>query len=1183
MDKDQLKQWFQKFLQVLTEHGINVHSGIDSLRLGVYENISKDPNEYHFKSRDAVDYREPSKDIKQFLAGKKKYEDLNDEERDNVFDVDGLLSHKPIADIDEKEQEELFKKVQKGEFYIISPDFNVQKHCCVYIGDAIEGDEYPIYTQDLSKNVGLGFSAQEEDEIEAYLKDDHYVFKDQNLGKHVKAAKASIPAVNINNEDAFADYTKRVFEFIEQSRKREVFPGIKSLDIVDKYYEFLRLSTSMSVDLSEDKEGPEQEGAEIAENQPIEDEQERYKHEQDMHQFQMEMAKAKKSWKTCVLRDFNNHPEFYADPQHRKQRSNEFFYSSVAESVHPTSVEIFSEAKLQEFKAQANTLNSAAMLDLDDALWKISNEAFGAQVHKLDQLFESNRVIHNGHVYTRGENEVPWKIYDDVAMDIVSGIEVCVKTDEVEDGHTVCYSINFMDGELKLAKGTTVLMTEEEKAANKKELKDFCEALNNLGDTSRDSKEYKALKEKLTHAVDHFSEISSVGRYNRLRNEIADAAAMYYVAKADQPMNSRRSGRFRVAEDLFIYPEKFENEAQRLENRIASKMVSAKLHELMNASGWQGSEAKLALMMPSNFKTLLTEVKAQPEFQALVEGKSEKELRRIFESSPAKLLATNEKSVNAILSSLRAKHYSETIVDSEYKNREEALDKLGEFTGILNKLSGPKDSKEFVDIKEQLENTLSALKNTKDDATIQSNLQDLRTKSMKYFATKISEGMRHTRPNRVRAAMYIANTIDSLAGKKGNSLLASTGVRGTLETLLAARLTKQSLQNAAKKNPDAKRILEDPDALADNCKNTFESADFQNFLLGKSDSDLADLMSISSTDLCNKVSKNVQKAASKPMLNNVKLMGKYTALQAGTQPFTTSEELRELDKNNPLHLSVTRQIVMSLCKAKMIQDGYSIDDALNPKLLGDVKRDYAKDIMSLIKEGKSQEIFDIMKAGCVAIDNQLKTCLGEIKSLDEIITNEKYKNVVSMGYVFKDLHQDIKHLPNELQAQNKKDIDDLATDVDSLAPFTDILSMHLKVTNKFLEGDRKLLGHCTDNLCAGAAPYMYTNSIFKEIAKKKGDNGDLMSYLTVNGEPTEYLEHVKAHAFYIPEALKGNALFKNVKTPADLKMVGEKLLDESIGFDIVYDEKLANTVRINNGDKLDRAIQNSVSSKQAVK
>ena len=159
------------------------------------------------------------------------------------------------------------------------------------------------------------------------------------------------------------------------------------------------------------------------------------------------------------------------------------------------------------------------------------------------------------------------------------------------------------------------------------------------------------------------------------------------------------------------------------------------------------------------------------------------------------------------------------------------------------------------------------------------------------------------------------------------------------------------------------------------------------------------------------------------LLNNVKLMGKYTALQAGTQPFTTREELRELDKNNPLHFSVTRQIVMSLCKAKMIQDGYSIDDALNPKLLGDVKRNYAKDIMSLIKEGKSQEIFDIMKAGCVAIDNQLKTCLGEIKSLDEIITNEKYRNVVSMGYVFKDLHQEIKHLPNELQAQNKKDID----------------------------------------------------------------------------------------------------------------------------------------------------------------
>ena len=1186
MNPEQLQQWFEGFLQVLENNGINTHDSSDTPRLGVYESISDDPENPHYKIKDAIDHTEPSQDAKKFLAGKKKFSELEGG-LELVFDVEHFLNHRAIADIGPEEQLALFNKVKKGEVYIIPPNFDAQRYSCVYIGDSVEGNQNPVYVQ--QKGISMGFAVQDLEEIEAYLQDNNYKFKDEHLGKLVKAAYAS----GANDQDT-------ICENVEKARKHEAFPGRQNLDIAENFSNFIMIQNSIGADLSDDLEDPQENLDEANQNQVGDDLDLLEEDEGERTMFSTSMAMAKKSWQSNLLRDYKNHPEFYATEELRKERNKDIYYSEIASFLKSNDLGIFTSDEISEFKTRAASVNSTALLALDNALNKIAGEAFekgldeeikrfGNQEelqNKLDYFFLSGRIVRNNHTYNRTEGEKPWDIYNSIVRDIISGVEVCVRTDKAQGGLPVCYSLNYDDvaGELKLAKGTTVLMSDQEKDSHKKELMDLKDTLNNLGDTSRDSQEYKDMKDSLLSTIEKLPCIISAGRYDVIRRDLSDQAAKYYIAKVDQSMNSRRAGRFRVAEDLFIYPEKFANEEQRLENRIASKIVAAKLKELSKESDWRSRLARLTLSMPGNFKALVSEVKAQPEFRELVDGKSEKALNSIFTSSASKLLATNGKSIKAIMSSLKTQHLKGVIVESQFKNSEVAIAKLEKFTAVLENLAGPKDSKEFVDMKDQLEDTMLALKNTKDEATIQNSLNDLRAKSMRYFAGKISEGMTKTRPNRIKAAMSIASAIDSIAGKKENPMLASTTKRGTLEIMLAARLTKQVLQNAAKKDPNAKRILDDPDAFTNSIKGTFESANFQSFLAEKSDEDLAKLMSLSSSDLCKQTTKNLQKPSNKIMLANIKSIAKYVKSQNSPKPFTKKETLDELDGTNPLKLSVSRGIVMDLCKSKMMQDGYSMEDVLNPKLLGDVKQSYANNIMSLIKDGKAQELFTIMKYGCARLSAQIKDSLNEMSSLDDMMNNEKYKNVIQMGQVFKSMHQDFRHIPNELKNEEDKNlINSWAKDIDTLGEFTNSAFDYLMCAEKFLKGDASLLGKCNEHFSGAYTQYKLVNSIFKSIVNDPNCNQNIMAGLLNGEEPTNALVNLKQAKGFCVGEFDETILFRKVRTSDDLKAVGEKLFDGSTEFDIVLDEGKPNNIKSVNEDKLDREVQRAVVSKQVSK
>ena len=805
----------------------------------------------------------------------------------------------------------------------------------------------------------------------------------------------------------------------------------------------------------------------------------------------------------------------------------------------------------------------------------------------IDYLIQSGKIVSAGHVYQPGNN--PLAARNEIVRDILSGKEVSIKTDIQKNGRPVCYSVTLSDDlEPKLRPDSSVLLTAEDISVSKQKLLNLQKTLADIGDTSGDSAEYKEMKQGIQNAIDRFDNICTEGGYKRLMSDLSDCASKYYFAKVDQSMNSRRSKRFQIAEALYYFTGKPENRAELYKNRIAAKLAAANLHELTKRSDWMADRAKLMLGSKDRFNAIVDLVKKSPDFQTLVSNKSEKQLAGIFEYSASKFLSSASISGKAIVNNLRVEHIKEKAVDRTYKNSEAAIKGVQQFTNKLERLSGPKDAKLFTEMKEQLDETLMNLKYTTDEQAALDNINALRAKSMKYFTEKISEGMTKSRPDRIRTAMAMVNSIDGILGKKENSMLFPSSERGIREIMLAARLSRQTLTMASKKGPDAElanKILNNPDSFMKNVNETLKSAAFQGFVSGKTDAELDKMLSMSPSDLVKKSMKDTPKPQRQIRFDRMKALGDYVYSQGKPEPFTTSDALQKLNsvKNNPLNFSVARRAAVDMCKAKMLMDGYSIEDICDTGQLGEVKRKYAKEVFGLIKTGNAKELLKIMEYGCREFSAKINEMLDQMPSLDdEVISDPKYKNLADLGQSFKDLHQEFKNIPDEFKTQEDKIlINDLSLSVDSLGRFTQSVADYIGCAKKILDGDKRLRGQLDSAFVNDIAQHKCVNSIFKEMKSSKDyDHVIIHSLVNDDGSEKQALSDLIKVKLYCSLEFGEDDLLDGLETSSEIKSFGEKLYDGTIGLDIVLDDKAANGIKVINGDKLERTLQQTLANGQ---
>ena len=292
---------------------------------------------------------------------------------------------------------------------------------------------------------------------------------------------------------------------------------------------------------------------------------------------------------------------------------------------------------------------------------------------------------------------------------------------------------------------------------------------------------------------------------------------------------------------------------------------------------------------------------------------------------------------------------------------------------------------------------------------------------------------------------------------------------------------------------------------------------YKSFLQSLSDSQLADYIKLSSAEVKRIYDESRPKhyEPAKEYIEKIKANANAYTRAGDRFNYITNDDI-QYASTTKLGLAVSRSAISSLALCMLLKDGYSMEDALSPDKLSDLKKDYGRKAAQLIKENKALEVAKAYMDGCEKLCDYLDDIqLNSFPINPEFMLSEKAMHLSLCSSLCNDISQEMgrgefreavnKEIAN-IRIDNPQEADKLSSDYQHMVDrgaYSAIVPSAIKdlftALKDYVSKGKQNLAMWSNLVIGRLTALNRTNAIVQDIKEEMQRSGK--TYFEIIGEP----------------------------------------------------------------------------------